>query len=62
MNVCRSTVNRPFESAAYWVNGSKTQFVAAAMPRFGSVWDESVCSSSWLEEWDVDAMTRFRRF
>jgi hypothetical protein len=42
MNDCRSKLSRPFESAAYCATGRR-QFVAAPMPRFGSVWDESVC-------------------
>ena len=43
MNVSFSTVIRPSEAAASCCSSSYTQLVAAPIPRFGSVCDESVC-------------------
>ena len=41
--VCCCTVMRPFELAANEFIWSVTHWVAAPMPRFGSVWLEAVC-------------------
>src|ERR1700722_18226345 len=56
INVCCCTVIRPVDVLAMACICCTTQFVAAPMPRFGSVWLDRVClvpnpASVWMVAW-----------
>jgi hypothetical protein len=56
VKVCCCTVIRPDDVAAMACICCTTQFVAAPMPRFGSVWLDKVCrvpnpASVWIVAW-----------